>query len=448
MKNFKILLFAGICFSVFVASAQGRRSVDWVHGLGEGQDTWAIYEAIFTAERCMNGYRAPGYTTGSGIQVFANQVSNRANSSTGFPRISNPRSIAIGHSMGSLAIRRVDQMDHTPNINSKRFGGIITVGGPNKGAGLVNSYEDGQVAYVFNDACNKLAAGPISELPFVLSLVANGWVREDVCDYLEDSVINPFLEDETGLPNATELKQNSEQINNINMYTSTVPRISIWGNETGPVHWRIASSFATQNQNDFLLVAVTDGLRGQYELQRHNNQMRGIISIIFGFWRPQSWFSSSVYFYRGTQWKKGRDWFDRSENLWNGLTRCHRWETTSFTTTYNPCMQFTTGTTPWINCLNATCPGNWAGCFYPTTYTTSVFVRRPSDGFVCDDSQILDGLPTGNVYEARGVNHSEETNTTHGNTLLGNDEMQDKLREIWTRPQSDFFYTPTSNLGC
>ncbi len=155
-----------------------------------------------------------------------------------------------------------------------------------------------------------------------------------------------------------------------------------------------------------------------------------------------------VFAWRSAQWKKGRDWFDRSENLWNGLTRCHRWETTSFTTTYNPCMQFTTGTTPWINCLNATCPGNWAGCFYPTTYNSTVFVRLPSDGLVCEDSQIMDGIPQSNIYTADGANHREENNTTNRPAAQGGDVMRIIFDRIWNRDLGDFFQTNTRQQGC
>ena len=101
----------------------------------------------------------------------------------------------------------------------------------------------------------------------------------------------------------------------------------------------------------------------------------------------------------------------------------------------------------WERCRND-CHLSGSNCTTTSTQTYQVFVRRPSDGLFCDDTQIIDGIPQQNVYEARGVNHNEETNTTSGTTANGNDEMEDIFNLIWDRDPSDFFQTNTRAAGC
>ena len=84
-----------------------------------------------------------------------------------------------------------------------------------------------------------------------------------------------------------------------------------------------------------------------------------------------------------------------------------------------------------------------------TSYTCHkhpAFVQHPSDGLVCAYSQILDGLPQGNVYEAVAINHAEQVGYDNrpqvGNPNEPIVEMRDRFGEIWDRPVPDFFNTP------
>jgi hypothetical protein len=78
-------------------------------------------------------------------------------------------------------------------------------------------------------------------------------------------------------------------------------------------------------------------------------------------------------------------------------------------------------------------------CYEIVDVTRDVFVKESSDGFIPTSSQIFNGSLRD--YEAQGVNHREELNTTAQQTLNGNDEMRDVFNLIWTDP--GFFETDT-----
>ena len=78
--------------------------------------------------------------------------------------------------------------------------------------------------------------------------------------------------------------------------------------------------------------------------------------------------------------------------------------------------------------------GGVAGCTYERReLVRSVTVNTSSDGFVCEGTQLFDPFEEANIYEAEGVNHSDETNTTDRQTRRGNDEMAETFREIYNR---------------
>lgn len=262
----------------------------------------------------------------------------------------------------------------------------------------------------------------------------------------------PLLTAGTGIfsPTAEDVREGSPHINTLNQYASPTPSLSVWGNENSPVHWRLASSLLSNNANDQVIVDVVNGMRSEYHTQFVVNTTFSVLLGGAGFWNPWLWAVSANHAYRAVSWKRGRDWFDRSEDLWNGLIRCHRWETRSITITVPNCGSGTPMPRPrdeWERCLND-CQLPGSNCTTTRTQTYRVFVRLPSDGFFCDEVQIIDGLTPSNVYEARGVNHREQTNTTNGTTANGNDEMEDIFNLIWDRPDGDFFQTNTRAEGC
>jgi len=75
------------------------------------------------------------------------------------------------------------------------------------------------------------------------------------------------------------------------------------------------------------------------------------------------------------------------------------------------------------------------------TQMTWVTVHYPSDGFNPKYTQIIPGLPEGNVYEIKNANHIEVRNMSHKG--ISGDNTKIKFDEIWRdRNPGDFFLTP------
>jgi|GEM_PF-6246581 len=75
------------------------------------------------------------------------------------------------------------------------------------------------------------------------------------------------------------------------------------------------------------------------------------------------------------------------------------------------------------------------------TQMTWVTVHYPSDGFNPKYTQIIPGLPEGNVYEIKNANHIEVRNMSHKG--ISGDNTRKKFNEIWDREYpNDFFRTP------
>ncbi len=99
MKNIIIFIFTMI---PFLGIGQDR-NVFWTHGYNSSGDFWNIEYA-----RAQRDYRinSSGFTypTGAGVPAYADLLRN------GSAAIAGPRTIAIGHSMGGVAIREADRI--------------------------------------------------------------------------------------------------------------------------------------------------------------------------------------------------------------------------------------------------------------------------------------------------------------------------------------------------
>jgi len=102
---------------------------------------------------------------------------------------------------------------------------------------------------------------------------------------------------------------------------------------------------------------------------------------------------------------------------------------------------FSTGSPEWVDCVFDMCAGDLSTCAEEVTFNYHIFTGQKFDGLLCGATQIGDGITSNFYYEAKRVNHSEETNTTTGTTLDGNDEMRNVFNLIWNR-ENDFYFTP------
>ena len=428
--TYKILFLA--IFFISHINMNAQRNVIWVHGLDGNANSWKHYNDIFDNERDINSLRQT-YNTGYGINNMANQVilsidNYYANKSH------NPNNLAIGHSMGGVAIRDADRITHN---TGNRFGGYITVTSPNYGAPISNSLSDGSVASAGQNAFNKIKAGPISEffsLPW--GIVAN-WTTTTLGKIY---ITNDLVEGLQGTPTTNnDLKQGSSAISAINNYTDNVnpniPRISIWASENSPVHWRM---FSTQVYgNDYTLVNHVNTARGKYDSFYHSNRTQAI--IFSGLLMPSQ---AALRYYRAVQWKKGRDWIDNSETVWNSLIKSyHTEQQTYWIQVWVPC----DNTYPPMKSTNSyddnskpIVPDPDCGEWRWVQRTRYVTINDPSDGLVPKYTQIMKNNPTPNSeYRVYGANHLEVRNmTVDGNNT---DETYEEFKKIFNR--EDWFKT-------
>ena len=411
-------------FSILNLNAQDRNVV-WVHGLDGNASSWEHYNQIFDDELTeftnASSLRTT-YPTGNGITHSADSVINSMNNyygTSGADQAHNSRNLGIGHSMGGLMIR---EADHLRDNQTKNFGGYITVTSPNYGAPISNSLIDGSVERAAENACNKIADGPLSQLfPLPWGIVSN-LATNVLCDTFID---NDLVQGLQGTPvTNNDLRVGSQTINAINDYETNLPRISIWAEENSPVHWRMISSSIYGNDTQF--VNTVNTARGVYNGFYVYNTSLAVFTGVFGFWNPFVWGATALYGYRATQWKKGRNWIDDSENIWSSLIKTTKLEPqTYWSYEFIPCPYWVPNPGP--NC-------GYRGWKQRTRY---VSVNYPSDGLLPQYTQELQDIPVGNRYKVNGANHLEVRNmTTDGN---GVDETYEEFIKIFNRP--DWFST-------
>ncbi|MDA9317077.1 hypothetical protein N9Q58_04095 [Polaribacter sp.] len=430
----KTALLITFTFSILNVIAQDR-NVAWVHGLDGDASSWEHYNQIFDNERNLNSLRTT-YTTESGITNSTNQVINSMNTRYGNNTngANNPQNLGIGHSMGGLMLRDADRI--TTN-GTKKFGGYITVTSPNYGAPISNSLINGSVERAAENACNKIADGPLAQLLSLPWGIVSNLATNVLCDKFID---NDLVQNLQGTPVTNEdLKVGSPTIDAINDYDTNLPRISIWAEENSPVHWRMISS--TLHGNDTQFVNTVNSARGVYNGFYIYNTSLAVVTGVLGFWNPFAWGATALYGYRATQWKKGRNWIDDSENIWSSLIKATRREPqTYWVNVWFPCEY------PPLPELDDTSmsrnPDEDCGEWRWVQRTRHISVNYPSDGLLPQYTQELQGITNSNKYKVNGANHIEVRNMSNSN-LSGqpNDATRKRFNEIFNRPFPDFFRT-------
>jgi triacylglycerol esterase/lipase EstA (alpha/beta hydrolase family) len=415
----KIALSITFTFSLLNVIAQDR-NVAWIHGLDGNANSWKHYNQIFDKERNLNSLRTT-YNTDNGITYSTNKVIGSMNTryKDNAKGANNPRNLGIGHSMGGLMLRDADRI--TAN-GTKKFGGYITVASPNYGAPIANTLLNGSVQNAAENACNKLTDGPLSQLIPVPFNFLSDLSTDVLCNIFID---NDLIQSFQGSPVTNkDLRVGSPTIDAINDYDTNLPRISIWAEENSPVHWRMLSSQMFGNDTD--LVKIAKSVRVVYDGFYIYNKSKAVVSGVLGFFNPYIWGFTALYGYRATQWKKGRNWIDDSENIWSSLIKTTRREKQTY----------------WA--LTSVFGGVWTGDntigslgLSWKQHTRFISVNYPSDGLLPQYTQELQDIPIGNRYKVQGANHTEVRNmTTDGN---GVDETKDVFDDIFDR--EDWFGT-------
>ncbi|MGF1636802.1 MAG: esterase/lipase family protein, partial [Cyclobacteriaceae bacterium] len=278
-----------------------QRDVIWQHGLSDSDAFWRNYAAEFEGTRNIRSTNVR-FNSENGVRNMANLVA------AGTPNGAN--NIGIGHSMGGVVLREVQNQ-----INPNHVGGIITVGSPLNGARISNTMTNGEFRGYISHGINELTKGPAREVfgisYIILRVGTRAFTGRALQEILLDEVgFDNLILNEFGNASSNDLAENSAYMNQARNYNMNIPRISIFGNENSPVHYRLASTTIGQPDNHF-----PDIIR----------QSRGVYNAFYI--KNVATFFNIINISKAAGWKAGRDYLDNgSEKGWNNLTGATRVE--------------------------------------------------------------------------------------------------------------------------
>ena len=383
MKRFLIVT---LLLAFGALSAQAQRNVTWVGGLGDDSEFWAEYAQQFQTARNIASSNLD-YATAGPVQATARQIPNRG-----------ANAIGIGHSLGGVALREIDQLEP-----SRRVGGIITMGSPMNGARIVRAGLRGEVNGYIDHGVNEVSKGPLRQslgLGFIIiqaSVIGRALSGRGIIELLRTAVfdifdISPFDSDAE-----EDLAEGSQYIGQAIAYRPNVPRISINGTESSPVHFRLASSALGDDNDDDDFANLSNIARGVYNVQYIRNLATAFIPL-------NAW--------RAAGWKAGRDYFDNeSEKGWNNLIGATRSESRRscyevFVCSDYSCYDNIVTYEDYLACQDL--------CYQEQCRTITTRYNQPSDGLFHESTQL--GQSTAAVrsnwnpnatFQSIGANHME-----------------------------------------
>lgn len=444
MKKYISALF-GNFIVILMASAQSTRPVHWVHGLNGSSTTWNFHKSNFESARRIDGpasYNATNLTN-SGVVSYSNTVRSAITP--------HANAIAIGHSMGGVAVRDIARYDAVNSENT--FGGFIAVGAPLTGARILNNISNGSAENFILNGVDDIISGPVTALglynffvagePVISSALLIRSIRKGILKFFMTSF--DFALNDTNAGNAfgvqtyDDLKENSSYMSGVNGFSGPYKdRLFIYGNESSPIHWRLASSVLKSNDgvpwasnDDEYFVDLAANFRSVYHTQNNLN----IATAVFAY-STLNFAVGAAHSYMASRWRMGRDWLDMSESYWAGLIGAHgtsfyagtieTYENQCDLPQYEEC--FGNGDDPiTVECDDCT--------MIPVTYPVWIPTQTGSDGLVAVYSQLAEGTPwavsSDRIYEAVNVNHME---------MRGHSNMTTELNNCFGR--GDFFGTP------
>lgn len=380
-----------------------NRDVIWVHGYKDDSKFWEGYEELFNESHRINSTN-DHLSSKSGIGFMTTQINNRITTSN--------NTILIGHSMGGVASAALQRDTR----------GVITVGAPLNGAAIVNSIKSDRVTAETSYAANELVAGPsilFSSTYILLDALGIDWTANAVASIMED-----FVDDEISRhENQTfeDLSSGSLYMNNPNRYNSDVPKISIWGNEESPVHYRLASY--SEYEDDAKLVTEINKIKDIYWLHYIAHRVEDWQYVIDPV-------GSTINNNISKAWKRGYDYLNNSEKNWKYLIGA----TKSVSSTYQVLLNRACDDQPELGMGRI----KKDACWEWVTITSYSTVMTPSDGLINQNSQQAQNTLNwqADLVEARSVNHME----------MGNHpEMERILNNIFDGRRNGAFLIPRKN---
>jgi hypothetical protein len=341
MKNIFNKFLSTFFLSLLLISVSfAQRNFVMVHGLGGGVKSQAPYANLFALRANGTSVNPINFEHNSadGIVAAADDATTKAtNLSAGRSVANRANDIAIGHSMGGLTVREMDRKGTKPN-QTKMFGGFVITGPPIHGSRMPTSFQDGSVHVFFNGLCKEVILDPILSLVSgLLDVFGAGGLANfinqlqnldnEICNMLFKLVQKDeqFAAFQTNSIN--DFSMNANYLDNpttgINSFTSPTHKVCFMGNENGPVHWRLFSSFI-KTPNDGTL---HDGTHDQIGV----NFMDDVEDLEFfagiGFsamsfaclFEPETWYLVLPFGRIGYQFFDGYLWLQQSESQYNNL---------------------------------------------------------------------------------------------------------------------------------
>ena len=406
MSN-KKLIFA-FSLILMAMSAQAQKNVYWIHGFNDSSNFWERYRITITPDNKGEKIQWDGDFS---LQENAVNVNRRIKSEGRSP------SILIGHSAGGLVSRSVQKQ----NSNVK---GIITVGTPNKGAGVADALTNNSLNNVAEDAISRVEDAldvgsqatavsvtsiftPVSKL--VAILMSKGIIDVSGIADLGQSLAKDFIE---GLkksflasPSTTDMLSSSTYLKNLNSSKVSVPIINIYGNENEKRLVRIASSAyykdeatsvsnVNDNQYDGKFNSIYKSALGVFTAMESIHYARGAIDVLLGVFYPPYFSSSAMNFYAASKWASVKRFVEYDvHNDWSEIIGAVHYEKKTYTTGI---------------------------LWWKKKHTKYVPVYEKHDGFIPNKSSMMDasmGVYVKNI-EVRGVNHMEMSSHPDMNRLL------------------------------
>lgn len=322
-------IFLGL-FSILACNqvaAQTDRDIFWIHGLGSNSIHWSNYERLFQNERrVVRSNTAQSYTTTQGVSTMANDVRNRT--------FRTGQNIAIAHSMGGVAARDIDS-----RVAPGHFGGIITVGSPLSGARIINAYKSGEVQSATSQGVRQLTKGPIRTLgglfnnqPIFVKLGINYYATTLTDRLFTEALLKMVPVNVINSQSGTDLAERSPYINSVLNSSTPTPKVSIYGSEDYPVHFRVASSAITNGVSDIELAPIVNDFASAYYGLAIYYYTVGAIEFINGIysWNFYQIGNGLRLIYTGYGWYEGYVYIVQdSHKDWINLIGAKRTESTT-----------------------------------------------------------------------------------------------------------------------